>query len=250
MIGGLVPCSFIDFPGCLSAVVFLRGCNLRCPYCHNPELLDGDAPGAMTEDGLLAFLRARQGRLGGVVFSGGEPTLRPGLRSLVQGARALGFKVKLDTNGTRPDVLAELIGDGLVDYVALDLKDEPAGYTGWLRMREAPALLLRSLDLVKASGVDHELRTTVVRSYHDEERLGRMARWAAGCRRWILQPCSPDTEQATSERPPLDNAASEAMALRLRERHGVACVCRLGPGGRAGLPASRRAIGARQPAGR
>jgi pyruvate formate lyase activating enzyme len=229
MIGGLVPCSFIDFPGCLSAVVFLRGCNLRCPYCHNPELLDGDAPGAMTEDGLLAFLRARQGRLGGVVFSGGEPTLRPGLRSLVQGARALGFKVKLDTNGTRPDVLAELIGDGLVDYVALDLKDEPAGYTGWLRMREAPALLLRSLDLVKASGVDHELRTTVTIPRHDAGRLDSMADVARGARRWVLQPYRPGATLASD--PPMAAPDREQLmreARRIQSTHGIDCSCRCG----------------------
>ncbi|HUL76589.1 MAG TPA: anaerobic ribonucleoside-triphosphate reductase activating protein [Vicinamibacteria bacterium] len=226
MIGGFHPCSFLDFPGRLSAVVFLRGCNLRCPYCHNRDLLDGDGPPAMDEPALRAFLSARRGRLDGVVFSGGEPTLQPELRPLIEAARALGYRVKLDTNGTRPEVLQELLGDGLLDYVALDLKDEPAAYAEWLGMREGPEVLLHRLDVVKSSGIDHELRTTVVFARHDEERLGRMAWWARGCRRWILQPCRPDVRHAAIALNPSREAALEDLASRLHARHGVPCRCR------------------------
>jgi len=220
VIGGLAPCSFIDFPGRLSAVVFLHGCNLRCPYCHNPGLLDPEGPSAMEPGQLLAFLSSRRGWLDGVVFSGGEPTLQPGLRSLVAATRALGFEIKLDTNGTRPEVLSELLGDGLIDFVALDLKDEPAAYAAWLGLREAPERIARSLELVKSCGVDHELRTTVVLPYHDSERLGRLALWAAGCRRWLLQPCRPDPKLSAE---PL---LLEVLASQLRARHGVPCLCR------------------------
>ena len=222
MIGGLRSCSFIDFPGRLSAVIFLRGCNLRCPYCHNLGLLDAEGPSMGLEE-LVAFLSSRRGLLDGVVISGGEPTLWPGLRSLIEAVRALGYEVKLDTNGTRPEVLSELIGDGLLDYVALDLKDDPAAYAGWLGMREDPEVLARSLDIVKASGVDHELRTTVVPSRHDDEVLGRMARWAAGCRRWILQPCRANADVSSMRGSARPDVCLEEIASRLRRRHGVAC---------------------------
>ena len=226
MIGGLQPCSFVDFPGCLSAVVFFRGCNLRCPYCHNKRLLDGDDPPAMTETELLAFLSSRRGRLDGVVISGGEPTLQAGLRRCIEAVRVLGYKVKLDTNGTRPQVLSELIGDGLIDYVALDLKDEPHAYASWLGTHSTPEDLCRSLELVKTSGADHELRTTVTWPHHDEERLDRMARWAHGCRRWILQPCRADAKPPPSVLDPSADAVLEDLAMRLRTRHGVPCRCR------------------------
>jgi len=223
MIGGFQPCSFIDFPGHLSAIVFLRGCNLRCPYCHNASLRDGDGPTLMGKEELIAFLSSRRGRLDGVVFSGGEPTLRPELRALIAAVRALGFTVKLDTNGTCPEVLSELLGDGLLDYVALDLKDEPSAYTEWLGMREGPEVLLHSLDVIKSSGIDHELRTTVVFTRHDEARLGRMAWWARGCRRWILQACRPDTKDPSAAPISSHEATLDTLALRLRDRYGVNC---------------------------
>lgn len=226
MIGGLEPCSFIDFPGCLSAVVFLRGCNLRCPFCHNAALIKSDGPRVMEGSEIIEFLASRRGRLDGVVFSGGEPTLQRGLPSLIEAARGLGFKIKLDTNGTRPELLSELLGDALLDYVALDLKDEPTAYARWLGMLEGPEVLLRSLDLIKASGVDHELRTTVVRPYHDEERLSRMARWAAGCRRWVLQSCRSDARPRSFRLDLSREAGLEELASQLRERHGVPCRCR------------------------
>lgn len=188
VIAGLQRCSFVDYPGRLSAVVFLQGCNLRCPYCHNSSLIPRHASSAIYDSELMYFLASRRGRLDGVVITGGEPTLHPGLRSLIEAVRDLGFSVKLDTNGTRPDVLAELIGCGLLDYVALDLKDEPHAYSQWLGMQEGPDVLHGSLEIVKTSQVDHELRTTVLMPYHDKERLGRMAQWAVGSAKWILQP--------------------------------------------------------------
>lgn len=225
MIGGFEPCSLIDFPGHLAAAVFLRGCNMRCPYCHNAELIARGGPAVMRADDLMAFLARRRGLLDGVVFSGGEPTLARELRSLVERARGMGYAIKLDTNGTRPDVLAELLSDGLLDYIALDLKDEPAACGEWLGMRGSPDALVRSLDLVKSSGVEHELRTTVVPGRHDEERLDRMARWATGCRRWILQPCHFTAEWSPSAAP-TDDSALEELAARLRARHGVECYAR------------------------
>ena len=224
MIGGLHRCSFIDFPGRLSAVVFLRGCNLRCPYCHNAELI-ADGPGLIDEADLEAFLTSRRGRLDGVVFSGGEPTLRPELPGLIDRARALGYAVKLDTNGTRPDVLAALLDRRALDYVAVDFKDEPAAYTDWLSSGVEPEAVVRSLALVGTATVEHELRTTVVWPHHDPDRLDRMAAWVRDDMRWILQRYRrPEKktirDDGIQEPPP---GYLEEQAARLRERYGLDC---------------------------
>lgn len=121
-IAGLESTSLLDFPGCICCVVFTQGCNLDCFYCHNRALIDLGAPAGLSEGEVLAFLQKRAGLLEGVVITGGEPTLQPDLRSFIIDCRALGYKVKLDTNGTRPDVVKSLVNEGLLDYVAIDVK--------------------------------------------------------------------------------------------------------------------------------
>ena len=199
-VGGLEKCSFIDFPGALSAVVFTRGCNLRCGYCHNPALIScepGAAAGAggggggadafLDAEAVLRFLAARRGLLGGVVVTGGEPTLQPDLDGFIERVRALGFCVKLDTNGTRPEVLAGLLARGRLDYVALDYKDLPEDYAALTAMREPPRVLGESLALLRQGGVPFELRTTVVWPHHGEARLRQMAGALRPGERWFLQ---------------------------------------------------------------
>ena len=124
---GIQKLTLLDFPGKVACTVFLNGCNFRCPYCHNAELL-GDAEEVMTVAGLLAFLRKRQGILEGGCITGGEPTLHPELPVLLGEVRALGYAVKLDTNGYRPEILEAGLNQGLVDYVAMDLKNGPESY--------------------------------------------------------------------------------------------------------------------------
>ena len=130
-IAGIQKLTLLDFPGRVACTVFLNGCNLRCPFCHNASLVlhrDG-APPPMAREELLAFLEKRRGRLDGVCVTGGEPTLCPELPDLLRHIKSLGFDIKLDTNGSHPDVLQHLIADGLVDYVAMDIKNSPARYT-------------------------------------------------------------------------------------------------------------------------
>ena len=129
-IHGLQKLTLLDYPGAVACTVFLGGCDLRCPFCHNAELLDPDFPPLMDEQALLAFLRKRQGLLDGVCITGGEPLLRSDLPTLLREIRALGFRVKLDTNGTRPDRLRTILDEGLADYVAMDVKNSPARYAG------------------------------------------------------------------------------------------------------------------------
>jgi pyruvate formate lyase activating enzyme len=190
-VAGLQKTSLIDYPGKVSCVVFLTGCNFTCPYCHNPELARGQYPERIERNDLLAFLDQRRTLLDGVVVSGGEPTLRTDLNVLCREFRDLGMAVKLDTNGSRPQVIEALIRDGLVDYIAMDLKTAPADYGPPLCDKKTAPAVLRSIETIMAGGVDYEFRTTCVRPFVTETRMYSMAAAIQGARRLILQRFNP-----------------------------------------------------------
>ena len=174
---GIQKLTLLDYPGKVACTVFLNGCNFRCPYCHNAELL-GDGEEVMTVAGLLAFLRKRQGILEGVCITGGEPTLHPELPALLKEVRALGYAVKLDTNGYRPEILEAVLDQGLVDYVAMDLKNGPESYAETVGLAQVELAKIRqSIRLLMDSPVDFELRTTVVDPIHSGETVTSMAKW-------------------------------------------------------------------------
>ena len=174
---GIQKLTLLDYPGKVACTVFLNGCNFRCPYCHNAELL-GDGDEVMTVAGLLAFLRKRQGILEGVCITGGEPTLHPELPALLGEVRALGYAVKLDTNGYRPEILEAVLSQGLVDYVAMDLKNGPEGYAETVGLAQVELAKIRqSIRLLMDSPVDFELRTTVANPLHSGETITSMANW-------------------------------------------------------------------------
>jgi len=161
-IGGYEPCSFCDYEGKLAAVVFTQGCNFRCPFCHNGALMPLRGASSINVDEVLSRLSERCGKLDAVVITGGEPTLHADLADFIREVRALGFLIKLDTNGSRPETLAALIGDGLLDYIAMDVK---APWSKYAQLAGLPAPienLQRSMHLIAASGLAHEFRTTVV----------------------------------------------------------------------------------------
>ena len=180
MISGLQKMTLLDFPGKVACTVFLYGCNLRCPFCHNSELFGGKPEPVMSEESFLAYLKSRQGLLDGVCVSGGEPTLRPELPELLAQIKALGFAVKLDTNGSRPEVLKKLVTQGLVDYVAMDVKSSPKGYA---QATGLPAVVLEpyeeSLRFLLEDHVDYELRTTLVAQLHGQQEMEEMGKWLA-----------------------------------------------------------------------
>ncbi len=192
ILAGLQKTSLIDFPDKICCVVFVTGCNFTCPFCHNPELARGSFPQRIALDQLLAFLEPRRTLLDGVVISGGEPTLSPGLATLCRAIRALGLAVKLDTNGSRPEVLARLIEEHLLDYIAMDVKTNLSHYGPPLVTAEAAgplgAGLRRSIHLIMASGLDYEFRTTCVRPFVDENIIINIAQAIRGARRYVLQP--------------------------------------------------------------
>lgn len=180
-IAGLQKLTLLDFPGRTACTVFFGGCNFRCPFCHNGSLLDGGTPSALDQETLLAFLDKRRGLLDGVCVTGGEPTLQPELPRMLRRIKALGYQIKLDTNGSRPDVLKALVTEHLVDYVAMDVKNCPER---WGETVGIPGLelspLKESLMFLLSDAVDYELRTTVVADFHDEASVLAMGRMLAG----------------------------------------------------------------------
>ena len=187
LIQGLQKLTLLDFPGHVACTVFLGGCDFRCPFCHNSSLIAG-GEAVMDDEALLAFLKKRQGLLDGVAFTGGEPLLRRDLAPLLREIRALGFAVKMDTNGNHPDVLKTLVGEGLIDYVAMDIKNSPEKYAATIGLETFDtAAVAESLAFLKTGVVDYELRTTAVAEYHTDEDFRAMAKRIEGAKRYFIQ---------------------------------------------------------------
>ncbi|HOJ15096.1 MAG TPA: anaerobic ribonucleoside-triphosphate reductase activating protein [Deltaproteobacteria bacterium] len=180
--------SLIDYPGRISAVVFTIGCTFRCPYCHNPELVvhaSGMTPIPDTE--VLSFLEKRKGKLDAVVLSGGEPTMQPGLQGFMKKVKAMGFLVKLDTNGSRPEVLERVIAGGLADYVAMDIKAPPRKYATASGTLVDISRVHRSIEIIMHGRVPYEFRTTFVPSLHEPEDIVEIARMIEGANVYAIQ---------------------------------------------------------------
>lgn len=191
LISGLEKLSLVDFNEKTACTVFLAGCNFRCPFCHNVSLVLPDGSDAKIDEGeFFAFLRKRRGLLDGVCISGGEPLLRPldELRRFITEIRALGYLVKLDTNGSRPDALMALVNEGLIDYVAMDIKNSPAKYaiTAGLETFDIDAIK-RSVDFLIGGSVGYEFRTTVMRELHTEEDFCKIGAFIKGADRFFIQ---------------------------------------------------------------
>lgn len=178
MIAGLQKMTLLDFPGKVACTLFLQGCNFRCPFCHNSDLLPHTGEEFMTKEAFLKFLETRKGLLDGVAITGGEPTGQPDLPELISSIKALGYSVKLDTNGTNPKMLKQLVSEGLVDYVAVDVKNSPEKYAETVGL---PSLNLdkitESLTFLIASDADYEFRTTVVEQFHTAEDMLAIGQW-------------------------------------------------------------------------
>lgn len=232
-VGGLEKCSFVDFPGRLCAVIFAKGCNLRCLYCHNPSLVkygrtDPETAEELSLRNVLNFLEKRAGLLGGVCFSGGEPLCQPeGLEACILQVRKMGFSIKLDTNGTLPDHLEHLLCcKACPDYVALDFKDIPEGYRT-LCGSDLGNRVPESLEILRKSKVPFEVRTTVCEPLHDLSRLRKIASYLQSGERWFLQ-CfhggnilSPESNFS-----PPDRGTLEAFAVEMKRSTGLSCSVR------------------------
>ena len=187
-IGGLQKVSLLDFPGRIAATVFLPGCNMRCPFCHNAPLVlpERQLDPGLTEEELLAFLQNRQGKLDGVCVTGGEPTLHKDLPALLQKIKAMGFALKLDTNGTNPEMLSALLSEGILDYVAMDIKNSPEKYQVTCGADHLEAVK-KSAALLMESCVEYEFRTTVTKELHTPEDMRRIGIWLQGAKNYYIQ---------------------------------------------------------------
>lgn len=189
VINGLMKMTLLDFPGRVACTVFSAGCNMRCPFCHNAALVtDIDPDERIDMDELFAFLKKRAGLLDGVAISGGEPLMHPDIADFIRNVRALGYAVKLDTNGTFPDRLASLCEAGLVDYVAMDIKNAPLAYARTVGVESFDlAGVEESRNYLLSGAVDYEFRTTVVAQFHTVESIRSAAEWITGAKRYFLQ---------------------------------------------------------------
>lgn len=185
---GMQSLTLLDFPNKVACILFVRGCNFRCPFCHNASLVCGGAENNYPEEDILAFLKKRQGLLDGVVISGGEPTLYPELIPFLHKVRELGYAIKLDTNGTNPTLLKQILRENLADYVAMDIKNSPHFYSATCGVPKADiASIEDSRDVLMNGETEYEFRTTVVDGLHTKESIDELACWIAGAKRYYLQ---------------------------------------------------------------
>lgn len=218
-IGGWQKVSLIDFPGRIATVVFTQGCNWRCPWCHNPELVHPEHFAKPIEPRtVLAWLARRHPRVDGVVISGGEPTLQPGLESFIRQCRKIGCRIKLDTNGSRPDVLARLLGAGLLDHVAMDIKAPPSTYPQLCGVPVEIEPLMRSIQYLRQVDIACEFRTTLVPGMHNLDDACRIADWLEGSLLWVIQTYRPGPQEASWQppAPPFTRAELDALATHAR----------------------------------
>jgi pyruvate formate lyase activating enzyme len=171
-IGGLRKLSLIDYPGEISTVIFTTGCNFRCIYCHNSHLVLPELfPVDIKEDAIIEFLETRIGKISAVVISGGEPTLHNDLPAFITRIKNLGFKIKLDTNGTQPDALLKLINAGLLDFIAMDVKASTGNYDTVCGVNADIEKINNSIEIIRNSSVPHQFRTTLIKGYHTGEEV-------------------------------------------------------------------------------
>ncbi len=199
---GLTKTTLLDYPGHVASTIFLGGCNFRCPFCHNGQLvLSPQSFISCSEDDVLVHLKKRRPILSGVCISGGEPTLYPDLKELLIQIKGLGYPVKLDTNGSNPAFLADLIKAGLIDYIAMDIKSDPDSYpaacgladsseitpTGTVMAVRLSDRIDQSIDLIRSCGLSYEFRTTVVKGLHTKETFQKIGEWLHGSGSYFLQ---------------------------------------------------------------
>ncbi|MFZ1626280.1 MAG: anaerobic ribonucleoside-triphosphate reductase activating protein [Candidatus Moraniibacteriota bacterium] len=192
IISGIQKFTLLDFPGKVACVIFTGGCNYRCGFCHNPEFVLPEKLAKLSknfipESAVLNFLKRRQGKLQGVVITGGEPTIMPDLEAFIVKVRALGFAVKLDSNGNKPEVLRTLINRGLVEYVAMDFKTSLPEYRSLVGPWADEDRLRESIELLKEGKVDYEFRSTLIREVHTPEILDAMRETLSGAKCLFLQ---------------------------------------------------------------
>ena len=191
LLKGLQKLTLLDFPSKMACTVFSGGCNFRCPFCHNASLVIGsrllESP-TLPEEEFFSFLEKRKNILEGVCVSGGEPTLSPDILSFLYNIKKLGFLVKLDTNGSMPSVIADAVSEGLVDYIAMDIKNSKESYSKTVGIENYDVSnIVESAELIMRCGIDYEFRTTLVRELHTDGDMISIGKWLTGAEKYFLQ---------------------------------------------------------------
>lgn len=189
IICGIEKFSMVDYPDKICCTVFTGGCNFRCPFCHNGDLVIGDVKtNIFDEDKIFGYLEKRKGLVDAVSVTGGEATMQPDLDRFLRRAKGLGYLTKLDTNGLRPDALKRLLGEGLLSYVAMDIKNSPEKYAITTGLKNVDLdKINESMRLIKESGVDGEFRTTLIEEFHTADDMRKIADWVSGAKRYYVQ---------------------------------------------------------------
>ena len=179
-IAGFQKLTLLDFPGKLSCILFTQGCNFKCPYCQNSGLICQKNEELISEEEIFSYLNKRKGVIDGVVISGGEPTVQSDLEFFIKKIKDMGYLVKLDTNGTNPDLIQRLIDKGLVDYIAMDIKNVLPLYVDVASVNASVEKLKRSIEIIKSSSIDHEFRTTIIKNIHDIDKIKEICNYVDG----------------------------------------------------------------------
>ena len=188
LIKGLQKLTLLDYPTKTACTIFTGGCNFRCPFCHNASLVIDVNEGQKYEtEEVLSFLKKRQGLLDGVCVTGGEPLLQKDIKEFLSQIKEMGYSIKLDTNGYSPDKLIEMVEAGLVDYVAMDIKNCKEKYSETAGIEIDIAKIEKSVDFLRSSGIEYEFRTTIVKEYHTLSDIEAIAKWISGAKRYFLQ---------------------------------------------------------------
>jgi len=212
---GFIATTLIDFPGRIAAAAFIEGCNFRCPFCHNPSLVvDTEGNRVIPQDDILAELGRRRGFLDGVMVSGGEPLIHPELIGFLEALRTSSLQIKIDTNGSRPEMLKTLLDRNLVDFISMDIKATPENYSRAAGVQVDPERIERSVSLIRNSGREHEFRTTMVPGIVSPGDIEAIAASLAGAERFVLQQFRPDVTLDPSMKsvPPYENSVIQEAA--------------------------------------
>ena len=184
-IAGFQKLTLLDFPGKVACILFTQGCNFRCPYCQNSGLIGHENEELISEEEIFSYLNKRKGVIDGVVVSGGEPTVQPDLEAFMRKIKDIGFLVKLDTNGSNPELIEKLIKDGVVDYIAMDIKNVLPLYISVASVKASTEKLKRSIEIIKSSSIDHEFRTTIIKNIHDIDKMKEICSYVGGDKMYL-----------------------------------------------------------------